>query len=211
MLSHKQIWAALDALAEKNNLSASGLARKAGLDATSFNPSKRVSPDGRKRWPSTESIAQVLTATGATFDDFAGLIAKGARARTPRRAVPLLGFAEAGAAGYFDDAGFPAGRGWEQVKFPGVDDENAYALEVSGRSMEPLYRHGDRVIVSPAAELRKGDRVVVKTHDGEVMIKVLARRSARKVELTSINPEFKPRQLDVKDIAWMARIVWASQ
>ena len=70
MLSHRAIWDAIDALAERHGFSASGLARVAGLDATAFNRSKRVSKDGRERWPSTESIAKVLEATGESFDQF---------------------------------------------------------------------------------------------------------------------------------------------
>ena len=66
MLSHDRVWAAIDALAARYGMTASGLARKAGLDATSFNKSKRTSPEGRDRWPSTESISKVLRATGAT-------------------------------------------------------------------------------------------------------------------------------------------------
>ena len=51
-------------IAERYGFSASGLAKKAGLDPTSFNPSKRNGPDGRPRWPTTESIARVLQCVG---------------------------------------------------------------------------------------------------------------------------------------------------
>ena len=101
--------------------------------------------------------------------------------------MPLLGFAEAGAGGYFDDGGFPAGDGWDEIAFPAVDDEHAYALEVSGQSMEPAYRDGDVILVSPAAPIRRGDRVVVKTRDGEVMAKELKRSTAKSIELKSLN------------------------
>jgi phage repressor protein C with HTH and peptisase S24 domain len=74
MITHPQVWAALDALAERFGLSASGLAKVAGLDATSFNPSKRVSSNGRQRWPSTETVAKVLAATGTTFEMFTELL-----------------------------------------------------------------------------------------------------------------------------------------
>ena len=67
MLTHKQIWAAIDALAARYGMSPSGLARKSGLDATTFNPSKRTAEDGKKRWPSTESVSKVLAATGASL------------------------------------------------------------------------------------------------------------------------------------------------
>ncbi|HVQ11556.1 MAG TPA: helix-turn-helix transcriptional regulator, partial [Methyloceanibacter sp.] len=42
MLTHGKVWHAIDALARRYDLSPSGLAKKAGLDPTSFNPSKRV-------------------------------------------------------------------------------------------------------------------------------------------------------------------------
>jgi hypothetical protein len=79
--------------------------------------------------------------------------------------IPLLGFAQAGAGGFFDDGGFPAGQGWDVVEFPAAPSQKAgvYALEVQGESMMPLYRDGDVLIVEPGAQVRRGDRVVVKT------------------------------------------------
>ncbi|GGG29922.1 S24 family peptidase [Chelatococcus composti] len=209
MLSHESIWNAIDALASRYGLSASGLARKAGLDPTAFNRSKRIGADGRPRWPSTESIAKVLDATGATIDDFLSVVRQ--QEQVPHRTIPLIGFAQAGRGGFFDDGGFPVGTGWDEVSFPDGIDEKVYALEISGDSMMPLYRDGDIIIVSPTSSVRRGDRVVVKTTDGEFMAKELKRRTARTVELRSLNPEHEDRFLPVSDIAWMARIIWASQ
>lgn len=212
MLSHKAIWDAIDALAERHGMSTSGLARLAGLDPTSFNPSKRVSKDGRERWPSTESIAKILEATDEDFDSF--LAGGGAYAQHPPPApatVPLLGFAQAGAGGFFDSGGFPVGQGWDEVQFPLSSDGTTYALEVSGDSMLPLYRDGDIIIVSPTEQLRRGDRVVVRTQEGEVTAKILHRQTLKGVELHSINPEHEPRFIASKDIDWIARILWASQ
>jgi len=209
ILTHAQIWNALDRLAESAGLSASGLAKKAGLDPTTFNKSKRITPEGRERWPSTESVAKSLTATNTPVEVFVQLI--DATGRPPMRAVPLIGFAQAGSGGYFDDGGFPVGKGWDEIPFPAVSDENAYALEISGNSMDPAYRDGTVIVVSPAASVRRGDRVVVKTKDGEVMVKELKRRTAKLVELRSVNPEHKERTLSMRDVLWIARIVWASQ
>jgi len=210
MLTHAQVWSAIDRLAARSGLSASGLARRAGLDPTTFNKSKRITPEGRARWPSTESIAKALAATGTPMDAFVELIAAGGEG-TAGRAVPLLGFAEAGAGGYFDDGGFPVGEGWDKIAFPHLTDEHAYALEVSGQSMEPAYRDGDVIIVSPAAPIRRGDRVVVKTRGGEVMVKELKRRTAKSVELRSLNIAHGDRVIAAADVLWIARIVWASQ
>jgi len=209
MLTHAQVWSAIDRLAARAGLSASGLARRAGLDPTTFNKSKRITPQGRARWPSTESIAKALAATGTPFDTFVGLIEPSTGAAA--RAVPLLGFAEAGVGGYFDDGGFPAGEGWDEIAFPAVNDEHAYALEVSGQSMEPAYRDGDVIVVSPSAPIRRGDRVVVRTRDGEVMAKELKRKTAKSIELKSLNAQHADRTLAAADVLWIARILWASQ
>jgi phage repressor protein C with HTH and peptisase S24 domain len=202
MLNHESVWKAIDALAQRYDMSASGLAKKAGLDPTSFNKSKRTSADGRPRWPSTESLAKIIEATGASFNEFMGLISP-MKPRAPETkayknfSAPLLGFAEAGAGGYFDDAGFPVGEGWDRVEMPAGGTDGIFALKISGQSMMPLYRDGDTV--------------VVRTKNGEVMAKVLKRKSAEVIELKSLNPEHEDRQFSPADVEWMARIIWASQ
>lgn len=210
VLSHAQIWAALDALGERYGLTPSGLARKAGLDPTTFNRSKRETATGRQRWPSTESIAKVLQATGAGLDEFMALVS--ANSGVARRHTrPLIGLAQAGTGGYFDDAGFATGAGWDEIDVLADADEHSYALEIAGDSMSPLYRDGDIVIVSPAAPVRRGDRVVVKTAAGEIMAKELKRMTARTVELRSLNPAYPDRVIPREDVSWIARILWASQ
>jgi phage repressor protein C with HTH and peptisase S24 domain len=209
MLTHAQIWNALDRLAARNNMTASALAKKAGLDPTTFNKSKRITPEGRSRWPSTESVAKALAATNTKVETFVGLITDGAK--PPISTVPLIGLAQAGGGGYFDDAGFPVGKGWEEVAVPQVTDEHAYALEISGDSMKPAYRAGDIIIVSPGSPVRKGDRVVVKTNDGEVLVKELRKKSQKTIELKSLNAEHKDRNLAMNEVMWVARVVWASQ
>ncbi len=210
MLSHGQIWTAIDTLASRYSLTTSGLARKAGLDPTTFNRSKRISPDGRLRWPSTESVAKVLDATGASLDEFLSLLTSRSESGSSSL-IPLIGLAQAGAGGYFDENGFPKGEGWDEVSFPEIDGDHAYALEVQGDSMQPLYRSGDIIICSPDAAIRRGDRVVVRTAEGEVMAKELRRRTAKTIELASLNPDHEDRVLKASDVVWIARIVWASQ
>jgi phage repressor protein C with HTH and peptisase S24 domain len=209
MLTHAQIWTALDRLAARAGLSPSGLAKRAGLDPTTFNKSKRITADGRARWPSTESVAKALTATATSPETFVTLFADGPRDAAP--GVPLIGFAQAGSGGYFDEGGFPTGGAWDEAAFPAVNDEHAYALEISGESMRPAYRDGHIIIVSPAAPVRRGDRVVVKTKEGEVMVKELKRKTAKTIELQSLNAEHADRTLAAADVAWIARVVWASQ
>jgi phage repressor protein C with HTH and peptisase S24 domain len=207
-LTHEQVWTALDRLAEHAGLSASGLAKKSGLDPTTFNKSKRITADGRERWPSTESIAKALAATSSSLDGFVQLIGDSPRL-TP--SIPLLGFAQAGASDAFDEDGFPDGKTRDAMALPTAGDEHSYALEISGDAMRPVYRDGDIVVVSPATPIRRGDRVVVKTTGGEITIGELKRRTARTLELQSLNPDHADRSYAASDVAWVARIVWAKQ
>lgn len=211
MISHNDIWAAIDALAARNGLSASGLARRAGLDPTAFNPSKRIMPNGKRRWPTTESIAKILHATDANFREFAVLADRRSPADPPKHTIPVIGFAQAGNAGYFDDGGHPVGTGWKEVHMPPVGDSDVYALEISGDSMEPVYRDGDIILVSPTQRIERGDRCVVKMLDGEVMAKQLAHKTEDRIELHSLNPAYGDRILSRSAIAWAGRIIWASQ
>ena len=208
MFSHKDIWNALDRLAQALSTSPSGLARQAGLDPTTFNKSKRQSSAGKDRWPSTESLAKVLGTVGMTFEDFARF-ADQAGAHGP--AIPVIGLAQAGNQGFFDDAGFPVGAGWDDVRVPGLRDENVYCLQIAGDSMSPVLRAGDKVLVAPNETVRRGDRVVVKTNEGEIMAKELSVISQTRIELISLNPEYDDRGFAREDIQWIARIVWVSQ
>ena len=210
MLRHSEIWRAIDRLADKHGLSASGLARRAGLDPTAFNKSKRRSPTGKPRWPSTESVSKVLTCTNETLGGFLALIGERSGLSVARR-LPLMGYAKAGTDSHFDEEGHPAGRGWEAVDFPGGTDDHAYALKISGESMAPAYRSGDVIVVSPSAEVRRGDRVIVKLRSGEMLAREMLRKSGQKVELRSLNRGQANRTLNKKDIHWIARVLWVRQ
>lgn len=215
MLTHENIWHAIDRLAATFGYSASGLAKQAGLDATSFNKSKRFNSEGKPRWPSTESISRVLQATGATMSDFFAMM-DGDHDIIPSRtdAIPLIGFAQAGTDGFFDEDGYPAGDSWDEVKFPeneGMDPAATYALEISGDSMEPLYRNGDVLILSRDSVPRRGDRVVVRTVKGEVMAKELVRKTPSKVELKSLNADHPNRTIPASEVSWVSRVLWVSQ
>lgn len=224
MLTHDQIWAAIDALAENNQLTASGLARNSGLDPTSFNKSKRHTANGRKRWPSTESIAKALRATQVTVSEFfefaedAGA-PKPVQRRMPEQNypmpgsqnMPLVGFEQAGVGGFFDAGGFPIAKDCDEISFPADDQDKVYALEVTGNSMQPLYNEGDVLIIASGASVRKDDRIVFKTTSGKIMAKVLARKTARQIEVNSGQPGEADTAYPLEEIEWIGRILWASQ
>jgi len=77
--------------------------------------------------------------------------------------------------------------------------------------MDPVLRAGDKVLVAPNAECRRGDRVVVKTIHGEVMAKELRKRTAKTIELLSLNPDYEDRILPLEHVQWIGRIIWVSQ
>jgi phage repressor protein C with HTH and peptisase S24 domain len=209
MLTHAQIWNALDRLAARCKLTPSGLAKRAGLDPTTFNKSKRITPEGRPRWPSTESVAKALAATNTKVDTFVTLITDGAKPSMHN--LPFISMTQAGTGVFFDSSGFPVGKGWDNLPFPEISDENAYALEITGDSLKPAYRDGDIIIVSPAAALRRGDRIVVKTKDGDVLVRELKRKTTKTLEVKSINSEHRDKIFQMDDVDWIARVLWASQ
>ena len=69
-MNHYQIWHAIELFANEHGLTCSGLAKRSGLDPTTFNKSKRFSKYEQPRWPSTSSIAKIISATGETPQDF---------------------------------------------------------------------------------------------------------------------------------------------
>ncbi|WP_339742686.1 helix-turn-helix transcriptional regulator [uncultured Maricaulis sp.] len=207
MFTHDQIWRGIDRLAAHAQTSPSGLARRAGLDSTTFNPSKRISSDGKLRWPSTESLTKALSAAHLGFADFAALVSGESRARS----LPALDLADGDRAAAFDAIGLPTGPGWARVPFPDLGESDAYALRVEGEAMLPIYRPGDQLIIAPDEKPRPGDRVMVKTRDGEISGWQLGHSTVQEVALKSLNPSGPDRIIKLVEIAWIARIVWASQ
>ena len=207
MLSHKQIWGAIDALASRYGHSPSGLARAAGLDPTTFNKSKRLGPQGRLRWPSTESLSKILQVTGANLDDFVALVSKNNASRGPSRMVPFITMKDAQRKKVFDDGGDPVPKVWDKLAFPDFGDEKAFAIEISNDVAAPAFRNGHVVVVSPAAELRKGDPVIFKSEDGCQVMR-LSRQTAKKMEFKPYNPSQDDVVVSREELEWVARIVW---
>ena len=207
MLSHDQIWTAIDRLAQRAGLTASALAKQAGLDATTFNKSKRLTPQGHARWPSTESIAKILAATNTTVDAFIALIPQDrgdALASLPFR-MPGAGLADG-----FDKEGAPLGAGWDSLPIPGEESQGAFALALSGGALGGLYREGDVVIASAAAARRKGDRILVIHPDDRVEAGFLQQETATSVHLKAGDGKDIP-VIKRNAVRLVARILWLAQ
>lgn len=208
MLDHQDVWGAIDALASRKGLSPSALARRAGLDPTTFNKSKRYAPDGRPRWPSMESIAKILRATETSITDLFG----GQRVQANGAAtinVPLLGSAHAGIEDTAAAAEVPSPA--RIISFPDMRYEPMFALNVVGDSMLPLYRDGDILFISSSAPPAAGDRVVIKLVNGEVLVKVLQGFDGTFYDVIAVNPEHVNLRIAAHDVESIAKIVYASQ
>jgi phage repressor protein C with HTH and peptisase S24 domain len=213
MFTHEQVWHGIDRLARERGLTASGLARRAGLDPTTFNRSKRITKQNKPRWPSTESLAKILTATETSLDAFVALMVD-----RPIDAMPVashrlrcVALEQAERGGLFDDAGFPQGESWDEIDFPNLDDPNAYALEIHGDAFLPTYRDGDLLIISPGAGIRRRDRVILKTRAGPLVAGTLLRRTAQRIEIAAFAAALETQVLPVREVAWLGRIAWVSQ
>ena len=212
MLTHKAIWRGIDLLAERKGLSASGLAKRAGLDPTTFNKSKRTTKQGKSRWPSTESVAKILEATRTSMGEFVALIDEsGEGVPPPARRLRCLNLSQLEREQAVDAAGFPQAGPWEDIEFPGIGDDTAYAIELDRDLISPLLRAGDMLIVSPRSSVRRHDRVVVRHKTGEVEIGVLIRRTAQRITLGHICRPEEERAIDASSLTWIVRIIWMSQ
>ncbi len=212
MLAHEEVWTAIDSLAQRHGLSPSGLARRSGLDPTTFNKSKRHAADGRPRWPSTESIAKILKATNTSINE---LFSAGSHPVHTAEgiAVPLLGEAHAGfeAATAAPDDAIVLPRPARVITFPDKRYEPLYALQVTGDSMQPLYRNGDVLFIAPNAKTEPGDRVVVKLKSEDVIVKVLKSADDARMLFHAVNPDHPDVAFSAGEVEWVAKIVYASQ
>jgi len=222
MLQHADVWRGIDRLAAKYGLSASGLARRAGLDPTAFNPSKRTTREGRSRWPSTESISKVLAVTRETFGGFValtGAIGTASDQATGKfngrvaigRSIPVISLSKLTTEPCFDTSGQPIGKSWGKVMAPAIGDREVFGVEINGTDFEPVYRDGDLVIASRDSEIRRSDRVLIGCADDTVKIVRVGRQDSDGIAIEPITSGQEVINLRNVDIRWIARIVWASQ
>lgn len=210
MLRHEDIWNAIDRLAHDRGLTASGLARRAGLDPTTFNKSKRITREGKPRWPSTESIAKILDATNASLTEFLGFLSTEPKV-DGRRVLPLISSAEVSEAVAFDAGVVCSEREIDEISFPDAVDCRSCAIEVANGHLSPPYREGDILVVSPTAQVRRGDRVLVRTNDARMFAAEVVRRTVRRMTLRPLHSEHAPESFNADQISWLVRILWASQ
>jgi phage repressor protein C with HTH and peptisase S24 domain len=212
MLTHEQIWRGVDRLALRNGLSPSGLAKRAGLDPTTFNKSKRVTQDGKQRWPGTESLSKILEATQTSMADFVALIDEMPASQSRHSDLKLKSIRVSKITDTsFDASGFPIDGDWEEVEFPAIDDPRAYMVELDRDLAQEFCRPGSILVISPSSSVRRHDRVMAKAKSSEVIFGTVKRKTTQQYTIVETASDDRERILQIRDIAWIARIVWVSQ
>lgn len=205
MFTHEQIWAAIDRLAESRGFSASGLARQAGLDPTAFNRSKRISPNGKPRWPSTESLAKILAVTDCTMSD---LIALMDRDESPLRSVPVLPVQDVRKGAFSADPG----PGAERITIALESDaDDVFAIRVEGTHLHPLFRNGAVLVAARDVTIRAQDRVLFHTRDIGLRAGIVQPGPKRSLSVLLPGDPFDMAVFAEDEIDWTARILWSSQ
>jgi phage repressor protein C with HTH and peptisase S24 domain len=117
--------------------------------------------------------------------------------------LPLLGLATGGADGRL----IFSGEALDELARPPqlMKVKNAYAVAISGESMEPRYRPGEIVYVNPSRPARRGDDVVVQVmQSGELsgFVKEFISRDDNKLVVRQFNPKktLTFRANDVQDV-----------
>lgn len=206
-MKYENVWDAVDKLAKKHGLSPSGLAKLAGLDATTFNKSKRMRPDGKKRWPSLDSINRLLEIFNISFEQFYALSA--GEDDKENGSIPFIKLSELPAQ-ITPDMKKIVSHNWNKVLFPDFKDA-LYAIEVDHNNFSPFYRIGTLLVVSENSDIRKSDRVIIYLKNGEIKISEFIRRTPSKLIIGDINQPLSEEVIAISQISLINRIVWASQ
>ncbi|MTI18794.1 helix-turn-helix transcriptional regulator [Rhodobacteraceae bacterium RKSG542] len=214
MLSHEAIWQGIDEVARRNQLSPSGLAKLAGLDTTSFNKSKRITADGRKRWPSTESLSKVLDVTGTTLAQFLGLCSQPEAETAPTSgslAVPCISSQDITDIKTQGTANITIVNTASYIAFPVKHAEKYFAVEVYGNNFEPYYADGQILIVSQDTSLRRGDKVIFKRQGRDPLLRVFLSEKLGAYTFRGLQSCDPPLEIETSQLEWALRVRWASQ
>lgn len=217
MLTHAQIWGLIDWLAARNGLTPSGLARRAGLDPTTFNRSKRTAVDGRQRWPSTESLAKVLEATNTPLQEFSAMaIAVERRGAAGADAVaPAMGLSDDGGRGLADGRAAEGsltirGAAGASPALSVDPDAMPHVVPVPAAAAGPLYRSRDQLIVVRVDGPMPGDRVLVRMADGADLVGEVSSVTETALHL-EVPGHPEERIVERSAVASLLRILWVSQ
>lgn len=207
-MKYEQIWNAVDKLAKNRGLTPSGLAKIGGLDATTFNKSKRKRPDGKKRWPSLESINKLLDVCNITFEYFYSL-GSDEEENDNYNSIPFIKLSKLDESAEIGEKKLLT-ENWNKVMFPDMKDM-LYAVDIDSNAYTPLYRQGSLVVIATNSDIRKGDRVIIFQQDKISKLFEFIRRTATHLIVCNLNNCEEEIDVPIHDILLIQRIVWTSQ
>lgn len=206
-MKYENVWDAVDKLAMSRGLSPSGLARLAGLDATTFNKSKRVRPDGKNRWPSLDSLNKLLEVCNLSFEQFYNMSNR--EDEKEGNSIPFIKLSKLEENHEIEDKVLKTPE-WNKVIFPDLKDA-MYAVDIDTNDYEPLYRNGSMIVLTGNSDIRNGDRVAIFMEDHKLLLKQFIRRTPSKLMVTDLNDNLKETAVAIAEIRLINRIIWASQ
>ena len=212
MIQHKHLWDAIDALAHVKGYSTSGLAKKAGLDSTIFNKSKRISNDGRLRWPTTQSIVKILDTAEYSMGKFATLI-QNAQMHEQCLFLPMVALSNIQEKCCFiDNKGQIIDSEKANFEKNTNIDGNVFIVKVDSNNYLPTYDKNDLLMVSRGSGIRKMDKIFIATKSGKNILAIVKSLTSHTVKILPIGKMLLARdEVPIQEIAWMARILWKSE
>ncbi len=202
-MNHEKIWDAVDNLAKRNNLSPSGLAKKAGLDSTTFNKSKRIRPDGKHRFPSLDSIQKITEACNISFEEFYNL----SKIKESGESPSNIPYVELSCLEKNTNM-INAKECSKKIKFPD-NKNNLYAVEIDKNELD--YQLGTILIVTQNSDIRRNDKTIIRLKNDSSVLGKFVRRTAKTIELNDLSKAKKDLSIKIDDIKEINRILWISQ
>ena len=207
-MKFEKIWEVIDKFALTNGMSPSALAKSIGLDATTFNKSKRIRADGKQRWPSLESLNKILEVYNIELEDLYKYGGEPCHS-TSAMSLPYIALSNLAAGGKSSARKLDIAS-WRQVNLP-YSPNNMYAIDLDNSAYEPLYNFGATLVVAKDSEIRRGDRIVIITQNGETFIREFIRREEGSIKVCTPQDKENLQYINLSDIRLLNRIIWASQ
>lgn len=173
-----------------------GLSQGAAIERLSCNRSYLSSIENSKRLPGTHLAERMkLLMAGGRVDESPGTYLISG----PKR-VPVISSAQASEATGIEEML----QGGQRTIPTHCEDPKAFAICLSGDSMEPQFKAGDIAVLMPSQELRNGCLIIARLSDSAVVFRIYNRQRGQSIiRLTSYNSVYEPMVLKTSEIKWI--------
>lgn len=117
------------------------------------------------------------------------------------RAIPVRSWAQAGTGADFEELPLD----WQKQVATDCPDEQAFAVEIQGDSMESKFFPGDIAVLMPTHQPRNGSLVVARLEHEGVVFKIFTARDKSPMRIcsfSSYNPVFQPIEVLESSVVW---------